>query len=194
MLLFVPVWPRLWRCSCMRLRRAGSSLGTWWMLVNSHCVERRALALVRESLPLLGDNTFTNFHTHPQPLCFTHRVRSYPWEGRPLGRASMVVHLGQQEAECGRDYEGSLAKVWQELFHKVRNSTSFNCFFLRKSLMKVSFLVSFVAPCGGRRGNCSTQNIKLFSCHLFHFNSPLCRYMQDSCRWLKSLKMRCFQG
>lgn len=44
------VWLKISRCSFMRLQLAGSSLGTWWMLANSHCVERRALAPVSSSL------------------------------------------------------------------------------------------------------------------------------------------------
>lgn len=45
---FVPVWPKLSRCSYMRLQLAGSFLVTWWTLANFHCVERRASAQVRE--------------------------------------------------------------------------------------------------------------------------------------------------
>lgn len=33
----------------------------------------------------------------------------------------MVVNLSHQETERGGDHEGSLAEVWQELFHQVRN-------------------------------------------------------------------------
>lgn len=38
-----------------------------------------------------------------------------------MGRACLVINLSYQETKCRRDHEGSLAEVWQELLHQVRN-------------------------------------------------------------------------
>lgn len=38
-----------------------------------------------------------------------------------MGGACVVVNLSHQETERGRDHERSLAEVWQELLHQVRN-------------------------------------------------------------------------
>lgn len=55
------------------------------------------------------------------PLRPTPRLGPHPGERRLVGSAGVVVHPGHQETERGRDHEGALAEVWQELFHQVRN-------------------------------------------------------------------------
>lgn len=35
----------------------------------------------------------------------------------------MVINPSHQKTECGGDHEGSLAEVWQELLHQVRNDS-----------------------------------------------------------------------
>lgn len=101
------------------------------MLVNSHCVERRALALVRESLPLLGDNTFTNFHTHPQPLCFTltgsDHIREKDGLWAVLAWLSILASRKQSVEEIMKDH-------WQKF---GRN------FFTRSEIVQAS-IVSFL--------------------------------------------------
>jgi len=38
-----------------------------------------------------------------------------------VGGPRVVVDSRRQETERGRGHEGSLAEVWQELLHQVRN-------------------------------------------------------------------------